>query len=68
MNTLIRMTPSIMLIALIAVIAAGLFGCHSVPYYETPSYQTYEQQRTHDQILQHGAGGCTPNMSTGGCL
>lgn len=65
MNTLIRMTPKIMLIALIAVIVAGLFGCHSVPYYDG---QTYEQQRTHDQIIQHGAGGCTPNMSTGGCL
>ena len=22
----------------------------------------------HQQILNHGAGGCTPNFSTGGCL
>ncbi len=28
----------------------------------------YRQERARDQILQHGAGGCTPNFSTGGCL
>ena len=28
----------------------------------------YRQERIREQILQHGAGGCTPNFSTGGCL
>lgn len=27
-------------------------------------YQTHEER----QVLIHGAGGCTPNFSTGGCL
>ena len=27
-----------------------------------------EQNRVNQQILNHGAGGCTPNFSTGGCL
>ena len=27
-----------------------------------------EQDRVNQQILNHGAGGCTPNFSTGGCL
>ena len=26
------------------------------------------QDRTTRQILNHGAGGCTPNFATGGCL
>lgn len=26
------------------------------------------QERARQQILNHGAGGCTPNFSTGGCL
>ena len=30
--------------------------------------ETYRQERVREQILQHGAGGCTPNFSTGGCL
>ena len=29
---------------------------------------SYKQNRTHDQVLQHGNGGCTPNFATGGCL
>ncbi|RKX65616.1 MAG: hypothetical protein DRP42_04455 [Tenericutes bacterium] len=29
---------------------------------------SYRQQRNRDLSLQHGAGGCTPNFSTGGCL
>ncbi len=28
----------------------------------------YTQNRNRDLIMQHGAGGCTPNFSTGGCL
>jgi len=30
--------------------------------------EAYRQQRQRDMILQHGAGGCTPNFATGGCL
>src|SRR5262245_56238324 len=30
--------------------------------------ETYRQERMREQILQHGAGGCTPNFATGGCL
>ena len=30
--------------------------------------ETYRQERAREQILQHGAGGCTPNFATGGCL
>jgi hypothetical protein len=30
--------------------------------------QEVEQQFIQRQILNHGAGGCTPNFSTGGCL
>jgi len=26
------------------------------------------QNRTQQQIMNHGAGGCTPNFATGGCL
>ncbi len=29
---------------------------------------SYTQNRNRDLIMQHGAGGCTPNFSTGGCL
>ena len=38
-------------------------------YYSSPSYYGAPQQ-THQQrqIMNHGAGGCTPNFSTGGCL
>jgi hypothetical protein len=28
----------------------------------------YRQQRNQDLTRQHGAGGCTPNFGTGGCL
>lgn len=30
--------------------------------------QQIDQDRMNKQILNHGAGGCTPNFSTGGCL
>ena len=30
--------------------------------------ETIRQERASQQILNHGAGGCTPNFSTGGCL
>lgn len=29
---------------------------------------SYTANRNRDMIMQHGAGGCTPNFSTGGCL
>ena len=32
------------------------------------SRATYESHRDTDLIIQHGAGGCTPNFVTGGCL
>jgi len=32
------------------------------PMYQQPMYQQQQQQ------LRHGAGGCTPNFATGGCL
>ena len=30
--------------------------------------QMIDQDRQRKQILNHGAGGCTPDFSTGGCL
>jgi len=30
--------------------------------------QMIDNDRTQRQIMKHGAGGCTPNFSTGGCL
>lgn len=30
--------------------------------------QMIDQDRRQKQILNHGAGGCTPNFATGGCL
>jgi hypothetical protein len=33
-----------------------------------PPRDTYKDQQRRDQSMQHGAGGCTPNHSTGGCL
>ena len=30
--------------------------------------QMIDNDRTRRQIMNHGAGGCTPNFSTGGCL
>ena len=30
--------------------------------------QMINQDRQQKQILNHGAGGCTPNFATGGCL
>lgn len=30
--------------------------------------QMINQDRRQKQILNHGAGGCTPNFATGGCL
>jgi hypothetical protein len=30
--------------------------------------ETYRRMRNQDLIMQHGAGGCTPNFATGGCL
>ncbi|MCP5346313.1 MAG: hypothetical protein H7A04_05550 [Pseudomonadales bacterium] len=30
--------------------------------------QMIENERRRQQILSHGAGGCTPNFATGGCL
>ena len=30
--------------------------------------QIIDQDRRQKQILNHGAGGCTPNFATGGCL
>ena len=52
------------------------------PQYQQPQYPSnvdsgrseqqirniYRQERMREQTLQHGAGGCTPNFSTGGCL
>lgn len=46
------------LIALCLIAAVTVTESHA---YSTP----HEQQQ---QILIHGAGGCTPNFSTGGCL
>lgn len=34
--------------------------------YTYPDY--YETRRAEEQSQQHGAGGCTPDYSTGGCL
>jgi hypothetical protein len=36
--------------------------------FQQPFQQQYQQQRQREQLMQHGAGGCTPNFSTGGCL
>ena len=36
--------------------------------YEPSFEQQYREQRMREQILQHGAGGCTPDFATGGCL
>ena len=47
------------------LIVVFIAGCNGA-YYHTED--NYRQNRVHEQILQHGAGGCTPNMSTGGCL
>lgn len=30
--------------------------------------ESKKQQHRQQQVLNHGAGGCTPNFSTGGCL
>jgi hypothetical protein len=52
------------------------------PQYQQPQYPSssdsgqseqqmrniYRQERIREQILQHGAGGCTPDFATGGCL
>ena len=37
---------------------------------QTNSQQQFNHDNHHrqQQILNHGAGGCTPNFSTGGCL
>lgn len=32
------------------------------------THQMIDQDRWQKQILNHGAGGCTPNFATGGCL
>ena len=37
-------------------------------YTEDEIRQMFRQERQREQIRQHGAGGCTPNFSTGGCL
>jgi hypothetical protein len=47
------------------------YGRPAQPQYQQPQQsfkQQYRQERANDQIMQHGAGGCTPNFSTGGCL
>ncbi len=53
------------------ILLAALTGCVTTePRYYTQQEvkRMIEQQRDRDLILQHGAGGCTPNFSTGGCL
>lgn len=35
---------------------------------DAKTQQMIDNDRTRRQILNHGAGGCTPNFSTGGCL
>jgi len=37
-------------------------------YQDENMRQQYQQMRQQQQILNHGAGGCVPNFSTGGCL
>ena len=37
------------------------------PAYVAPQ-PSYQQQQMQQQQLRHGAGGCTPNFATGGCL
>ncbi len=55
---------------LILAIALMMQGCVMLDEIGQPSdfRYNYEMERNKDLILQHGAGGCTPNFSTGGCL
>ncbi|TCL01619.1 hypothetical protein BXY66_2935 [Shimia isoporae] len=36
--------------------------------YSYSADSSYRANRNRDLIMQHGAGGCTPNFATGGCL
>ncbi len=41
---------------------------NSVIYNDQRTQEMIDNDRIRRQILNHGAGGCTPNFATGGCL
>ena len=40
----------------------------STTYNDRRTQEMIDNDRIRRQILNHGAGGCTPNFATGGCL
>ena len=60
------MTPQVLaiLLALTAPTGSTIDEADAV---QQPAQVAYYQDQQEQQII-HGAGGCTPNFSTGGCL